>query len=199
MVNVRYDLKKQSRPFPGDFSPVMRRLSSYLVSTGQRRIQGGLNPPNSGLTRAIKGGAKPLMDSGSYIASIAGKSSARQAEAGSAKKWARLLQEGGTIKPVKAKFLTIPAGARTRTLMRRYGMTPRACIEAMKADGYSIWTSYGKGGANMFARKGKKGQMFLLFILKKSITIPARPHLYIDAQDEIVILSMIENFIGYRR
>jgi phage gpG-like protein len=177
----------------------MRRLSSYLASTAQRRISGRLSPPNSALTQAVKGGSTPLMDSGSYIASIAAKSTARSAEAGSNKKQARLLQEGGTIKPKKAKFLTSPAGARTRSLMRQYGMTPRTCIAAMKADGYSIWTSFGKGGANMFARKGKRGQLFLLFILKRSVTIPARPHLYIDAQDEIVIMSMIENFIGYRR
>jgi len=196
-VRVSYQFKKRSKPIPKDLSAVMRRGASYLVSTAQRRIKTGLRPKNSALTESVKGGTTPLMDSGSYLASIAGKSSATTAQAGTNKKQARLLQEGGIVKAKRAKNLAIPAGAKTRTLMRRYGMTPRTCIEAMEADGYSIYLT--PRSQVLWAKKGKTGRPFPLFILKKSIRIPARPHLYIDAQDEIVILRMIENAIGWKR
>lgn len=196
-MKVSYSLDRRSRPLPRDLAPLMRRTSSYLVSTAQRRIRSKISPENAPLTQAIKGGATPLMDSGSYLASIAAKSSSTRAEAGTNKPQARLLQEGGIIRAKRAKNLAIPAGARTRTMMRRYGMTPRTCIEAMKSDGYAIYMT--PKSRVLWAKKGKTGKPFPLFILKKSVKIPARPHLYIDAQDEIVILRMVENFIGYLR
>lgn len=196
-MKVQYELKKQSRGMPKDLSPLMPRLASYLVSTAQRRIRSKLSPENSRLTQAVKGGSTPLMDSGSYIASIAAKSTGTSAEAGTTKQQARILQEGGIIRAKRAKSLAIPIGPRTRAMMRKYGHTPRACIAAMEADGYQVFKT--KLSRVLWARKGKRGKPFPLFLLRSSVTIPARPHLYIDQGDEIVVMRMVESFIGYRR
>ena len=97
-----------------------------------------------------------------------------------------------------ARSLAIPAGARTRTLMRQYGATPRSCIDGMKAGGYSVWTVKAKGGSSVvMARKGKRGIPFALFILKRSVKIPARPFLFIDELDEKVILATIREDLGF--
>lgn len=196
-MKTRFSFSRQSRPFPKDFSAPMARIASYAVSTAQRRIMSGVPPANSTLTQAVKGNSLTLRDTGNYLASISGTSGSTWAQAGTKERQARMLQEGGVIRPKRARSLAIPASSRTRTMMRRYGLTPRACIQGMKADGYQIWTT--KLSKVIWARKGKKGQPFKLFILRKSVRIPSRPHLYIDQADEIVILSMLEQYIGFRR
>ena len=196
-MKTRISFVKRSNPFPKDLSAPMARIASYAVSRAQRRIMSGIAPGNSRLTQDIKGNGLTLRDSGKYLASIAASSGSNWAQAGTKERQARMLQEGGEIRAKRAKFLAIPAGARTRTMMRRYGLTPRTCIESMEADGYQIWMT--KLSKVLWARKGKTGKPFKLFIMRKSVKIPPRPHLYIDQADEIVILSMIERYIGYKR
>ncbi|MCF7952391.1 MAG: phage virion morphogenesis protein [Spirochaetaceae bacterium] len=194
-MKLQYEYRKNSRPMNRDLSGAMRRVADYMVSSTQRKITGGIAPPNAPLTRAVKQGSKTLRDTGGLLASFAGRSDRTSAQVGTNKKQARILQEGGTITPKKAKSLAIPASARTRTMMRRYGARPRSCITGMKGAGYSVWTQ----GSVIMARKGKKGRPFVLFILKKSVKIPARPFLYIDKQDEAIILEMIRRELGYER
>lgn len=189
-ITVQY--KKNSKPMTRDLSSGMKKVADYLLSSAQRKISAGIAPPNSAVTVAVKGGNKTLRDRGILWNSLTRKSSSNSAEASSNLPYARILQEGGTISAKKAKSLAIPASARTRTLMRQFGATPRECIEGMKNAGYSVWS---KGSAIM-AKKGSRGVPFVLFGLRKSVKIPSRPYLHIDDQDEILILSMLNKSLG---
>jgi len=170
----------------------MNRVAQYLRSAADYKIKKGVPPPNSPLTQKIKQGDKSLRDSGALASSIAAHHDKYWADASTNKKYAKIQQEGGTIKPRKAQSLWIPAGPMTRTLMKRYGaLSPKDLINAMKSDGYTFFfTPLSKV---YMAQKGKRSKPFALFIVRSSIKIPARPFLYHDKGDEINILAIINN------
>jgi phage gpG-like protein len=187
----------------GGIPEAMRQAAAYLRSSADRKIKAGVPPPNSPLTAAIKRGNLTLRDTNSLAASIAPHSGATWADASTNKKQARILQEGGVIRPKKAKALWIPAGPETRRLMTKYGATsPARLIAAMEADGYGFFKhpeskvfcaykkSTGKGeGKNLTLHKNAK--VFALFIVRSSVTIPARPFLYIDGRDMENLMAII--------
>ena len=174
---------------------LMDDLGGYMVESTQRKIQSNITPGNAPLTRAVKKGGLTLRDRGQYMASFSHRAGSQQVTIGTNKEQGKIHNLGGEIKPKKAKALYIPAGAQTRTLMRRFGMTVSACIKGMKAAGYSIWKS--RSGKALLARKDK-GKPFVLFILKRSVSIPARRHLTIDTQDRTVIRERVKKWIVQR-
>lgn len=174
-----------------DTSGLMKDVGQYMTASTQRKIDAGIQPENAPLTRAWKKGGLPLRDTGKYISSINFKSDNTTAVVGTKAVQGRLIHQGGAVKPKKAKKLYIPAGWKARQLMRKFGLTPGKCIEGMKRAGYSVWKS--KSGKAMKAAlkgaKGKKGEAFVLFILKDRVTIPARKHFYIDSTDKQVLME----------
>lgn len=181
----------------GSLEPTMRRVSKYLVSSAVRKINGNIPPENAPLTQEVKQGNKTLRDNGQLMASIAPQNGKDWAAAQTNKKQAKILQEGGTI-TAKGKSLAIPASYQTRLLMRRYNaQKPRELIEAMKADGYSVFRlkKEGGGNTNILLAKKKRGEPFALFILKKSVKIPARPYLYLDEADEKFVTNEIRKSV----
>lgn len=181
----------------GSLEPTMRRVSKYLVSSAVRKINGNIPPENAPLTQEVKQGNKTLRDNGQLMASIAPQNGKDWAAAQTNKKQAKILQEGGTV-TAKGKSLAIPASYQTRLLMRRYNaQKPRELIEAMKADGYSVFRlkKEGGGNTNILLAKKKRGEPFALFILKKSVKIPARPYLYLDEADEKFVTNEIRKSV----
>ena len=181
----------------GSLEPTMRRVSKYLVSSAVRKINGNIPPENAPLTQEVKQGNKTLRDNGQLMASIAPQNGKDWAAAQTNKKQAKILQEGGTI-TAKGKSLAIPASYQTRLLMRKYNaQKPRELIEAMKADGYSVFRlkKEGGGNTNILLAKKKRGEPFALFILKKSVKIPARPYLYLDEADEKFVTNEIRKSV----
>lgn len=181
----------------GSLEPTMRRVSKYLVSSAVRKISGNIPPENAPLTQEVKQGNKTLRDNGQLMASIAPQNGKDWAAAQTNKKQAKILQEGGTI-TAKGKSLAIPASYQTRLLMRRYNaQKPWELIEAMKADGYSVFRlkKEGGGSTNILLAKKKRGEPFALFILKKSVKIPARPFLYLDEADEKFVTNEIRKSV----
>jgi len=179
-----------------------RRLSSpallevvgeMAISLVQKNIRDGAWTPNAPLTQAVKGSGKPLMDRGQLLSRVS-KSIRGGAVVISVKHpGARILHDGGEIRAVSARFLAVPAGARARAFMRSFGATPRACIEAMKASGYSFWYQ----GPVLMTRKGKKGEPHPLFIMKKSVRIPARPYLRLpEASIELLKRTVESRVMG---
>ena len=178
----------------------MRKAGAYLKSSADRRIKAGVAPANSPLTAKVKSGNQTLRDSGDLARSIAAHSGPLWADASSNKKQARLLQEGGVIRPKKAKALWIPAGPETRRLMKHYGAkSPGELIRILKADNYGgfitplskVYCMYKKAGKGKNGRKIKEGKPFMLFIVRSSVTIPARPFLKIEKKDEEFLLNLI--------
>lgn len=181
----------------GSLEPTMRRVSKYLVSSAVRKINGNIPPENAPLTQEVKQGNKTLRDNGQLMASIAPQNGKDWAAAQTNKKQAKILQEGGTV-TAKGKSLAIPASYQTRLLMRKYNaQKPRELIEAMKADGYSVFRlkKEGGGSTNILLAKKKRGEPFALFILKKSVKIPARPYLYLDEADEKFVTNEIRKSV----
>lgn len=181
----------------GSLEPTMRRVSKYLVSSAVRKINGNIPPENAPITQEVKQGNKTLRDDGQLMASIAPQNGKDWAAAQTNKKQAKILQEGGTV-TAKGKSLAIPASYQTRLLMRRYNaQKPRELIEAMKADGYNVFRlkKEGGGSTNILLAKKKRGEPFALFILKKSVKIPARPYLYLDEADEKFVTNEVRKSV----
>ena len=177
-----------------DLSATMRAVSKTLVSNAVKKINAGVSPENAPLTQAVKGGDKTLRDNGTLMASIAPQHGKNWAAAQTNKKQAKLLQEGGTITG-KGKGLWIPAGAQTRALMRKYNaQTPAALITAMKGAGYRFWR---QGNAFFTSKKGAKKttEPIMLFVIKQSVKIPARPFLYISDDEGVKITKTVKSAI----
>jgi phage gpG-like protein len=193
-VKVVYRPAALARRIASGIPMAMKRASLYLQSSADRKIKTGVPPPNSPLTAKIKSGAQTLRDSGGLAQSIAPHSGAAWADASTNKSQAKILQEGGTIRPKNARSLWIPAGPRTRTLMRAYGApSAAALINAMRADGYSFFKP---PLSKVFcAVKGKRGKPFALFIIRSWVKIPARPFLYIDKKDEAFLTALVEDAV----
>lgn len=195
-VKLEYKMERHSKPLPKNLSPLMADIAVYLVSSSQRKIAEGIPPENAPLTKAVKNGSKTLRDNGILAASITPSGSRDTAQAGTNMKYARLMHFGGTVTPKSASALYIPASASTRKLMRTYGETPGKCISAMKAAGYQIWKS--KSGKALLAKNGKEAEPFTLFIIKQSVTVPARPFLVLDEKDRAIIALKLENYLKGR-
>ena len=167
-----------------DTRGLMKDVGQYMTSSTQRKIEQGIQPENAPLTKAWKKGGLPLKDTGKVISSISFKYDNTTAVIGTEATQGWLIHQGGTIKPKTAKKLYIPAGWKTRQMMRKFGLTPAKCIEGMKAAGYKVFAPKGKKA--VMAQQGK-GDPFVLFVLKDSVDIPARPFLTVDDLDEQII------------
>jgi len=179
-------------------APVMKKAAMYMQSSALKKIRGGIAPANAPLTQEVKRGSQTLRDRGELMQSIAPHSGDLWADASTNLKYARIQQEGGTITAKNAKALFIPAGAKTRTLMRSYGAwTPRSLISVMEAD-----HGFFRAGRVFFAYKkstgksGRRGKEFALFIISHSVKIPARPFLYFDEKDDAYLLKLIQEGVA---
>jgi phage gpG-like protein len=179
-------------------APVMKKAAMHLQSSALKKINGGIAPANAPLTQEVKQGSQTLRDRGELMQSIAPHSGDLWADASINLKYARIQQEGGTITAKNAKALYLPAGAKTRSLMRSYGAwTARSLISAMEAD-----HGFFRVGRVFFAYKkstgksGRRGKEFALFIISRSVKIPARPFLYIDEKDEAYILKLVQEGVS---
>lgn len=189
-VKVVKKLPEFGKSLKQNIKAAMPQIAMYLQSCASKKIRKGVPPENAPLTQAVKGGDKTLRDNGNLAASIAPHYGDDWADASTNAKQAKILQEGGTITS-KGKGLWIPAGSQTRKLMRKYAATsPGMLISAMKSDG---WNMYKRGKAFM-AQKGKTSA-FVLFIIKNSVKIPARPFLYISDAEERKIDLIIRDAV----
>jgi len=168
-------------------------LGTRAVSLVQKNIRDGDWEPNAPLTRAIKGSAKPLMDAGHLVASITYRVEGNRVIVWTSRPGADVVHSGGMIRATKSKFLTIPANRNTRRLMESYGLTPRTCIEGMRKAGFNVFFRQSKGGQSgvvmyLPPKVRKNTKPIVLFILKKEVTIPARPFLRLP-NDSLAILA----------
>lgn len=187
-VTIVKKLPKYGKNLKKKIRTVMPYISQYLRSCAGKKINEGVPPANAPLTQAVKQGSKTLRDNGTLAASISEHSGDDWAAAGTNLKYAKINQEGGTIRS-KGKGLWIPAGAETRKLMRSHGASsPGQLITALRSTGYQLWR---RGKAFMAAKKN--GKPFTLFIIKDSVQIPARPFLYISGQEEKFITNKINS------
>jgi phage gpG-like protein len=140
--------------------------------------------PLSAATQAYRGAGKPLQDTGGLRDSITFKVlDERTVRIGTNKPYAAMQHSGGVIR-AKKKWLWIPA-AGVRQLQRRYGYSPTDVIKGLKTAGYAVFR---KGRTMCYRSKRKvrndagklQYQAHVLYYLKKSVEIPARPFFYLS-------------------
>ena len=149
--------------------------------------------PLSPATAAYRGQGRPLQDTGSLRDSITFKViDDRTVSIGTNKIYAAIQHNGGVIN-AKKEWLWIPA-AGTRKLQRRYGYSPTDVLRGLKAEGYSVFR---KGRTMCFREKKKKrndagvlqNMDHVLYYLKKSVQIPARPFFYLNENDMKLLMK----------
>ena len=148
--------------------------------------------PLSAATKAYRGAGRPLNDTGSLRDSITAEAAgAATARVGTAKPYAAIQNDGGTV-TAKGGWLFIPA-AGTRALQRRYGYRPGDVIAGLKSAGFSV---YRAGRTVCYRKKGRgagKTPGKLIFYLKKSVVIPARRFFYLSDGEAADVLEEATN------
>jgi len=143
--------------------------------------------PLSAATTAYRGAGRPLQDTGSLRDSITHTViNERTVSVGTNKPYAALQHNGGLIR-AKKNWLWIPA-AGVRKLQRRYGYSPTDVLKGLKAAGYAVF----RKGRTMCYREKRRtrnedGKLqyrdHVLYYLKKSVAIPARPFFYLTDRE----------------
>ena len=132
-----------------------------------------------------------MQNTGALMSSITYKSGTNEVVVGTPLQYAAIHKEGGTIKAKNVKYLCIPAGRRTKKLMRQFGLKPRECMAKMKAAGYAVWPRVDKDKRCLWAKQGERGKPFVLFYLKSSVKIPKREFFRLDPEDERILLELM--------
>ena len=140
--------------------------------------------PLSPATAAYRGAGRPLQDTGSLRDSIThAVINESTASIGTNKPYAAIQNNGGVIR-AKKNWLWIPA-AGTRQLQRRYGYSPTDVLRGLKAAGYTVFRK-GRTMCYREKRRSRNGEgnlaykSHILYYLKKSVEIPARPFFYLS-------------------
>ncbi|WP_457642196.1 HK97 gp10 family phage protein [Persephonella sp.] len=87
-------------------------------------------------------------------------------------------ERGAIIRPVKAKFLAIPISKKIKKQTEKYG-SPRAFIDALKKQGYSIFVEDG------VIKASKKKKVISLFVLRKQTKIEGK-HFLENAKIKVI-------------
>lgn len=208
-MHIQLKLEESAQGFVhiASAKPLMRELSLMALSAVQKNIESGITPAAAALTQEVKKGSNTLRDTGRLRASLTARHTERAAVVGTNVPYAPVHNpEDGrsetVIRAKNGKSLAIPASARVRTFQRRYGFSARAVIEGLKKDNYLVFRPLknGKQGNVIFAqkktisRKTMRGATIPLFILKKSVTIPARPFLFLP---DAVLEAMLDRVGAY--
>lgn len=174
-------------------------LASRVTSLVQKNMREGAWEENAPLTIANKKGSKPLIDNNDLLTSIASRVEGQKVICGTTKRHAQTVHDGGVIKPQKTKFLTIPASWSVRRKI--LGSSPRAYIESLKKAGYEVFFRVRKGGDSgvvMMQPKKKGAEPVVIFILKKSVKIPARPFMRLPAEYLAQLRAYTANYLARR-
>jgi phage gpG-like protein len=174
-------------------------LAARATSLVQKNIKEGAWAANAPLTIANKKGSKPLLDSNELLTSLASRVEGQSVICGTVKRYAQTVHDGGTIKPQNTKFLTIPASWSVRRKM--LGSSPRGYIESLKKAGYAVFFRVRKGGDSgvvMMQPKKKGAEPVVIFILKKSITLPARPFMRLPEEYLAQLRAYTANYLARR-
>ena len=163
-------------------------VGRYAVSRIQKRIADGKFTSHAAITQKARPGGKILRDNSTLINSISYRISGQSVFVFTPLVYAKIQNDGGTV-TAKKGALTIPCHPVVRTLQRRYGPSAKEVLGGLKAAGYSVW----RQGRAIFYRKkgGRQKEGTMIYVLTKSVTIPARPFMYLDKDEQRAVLDII--------
>jgi phage gpG-like protein len=194
-MQIEVTIEHKTMAINFDPAELNSRIGQYMVASTQRKIKGGIKPDNAPLTVAVKQNTKTLRDRGLLMGSISYRADATQAVVGTNREGAVVQQMGFVIR-AKKKWLWIPASSWTREQQRRFGFSASEVMKGLKSSRYAVWTvSRTPTSGVVLAKYGKKGKIHTVFVLKKSVVIPARPFLFLDELDHKVIGRMMKETV----
>lgn len=172
------------------------KLAPFGLECIRDNYRNGQFAPNKPLTKSLKnGGAKPLFDTGETFASLTYQVGQDEYTLGTPKLHAAMLNDGGTIKPLKSQKLTIPADRTIKKRVDVYGV--RKTLEGLERQGWKIFwrpnSVIGRApvGAKGIGRrikasmnKNSKGVAYVLFIRASKVTIPQREFMYLSEEQQ---------------
>ena len=166
----------------------MDEVGRYAVSRIQRRIADGKFKSHAPLTQQARPGGKILRNNSTLINSISYRITSQSVFIFTPLSYAKIQNDGGTV-TAKKGALTIPCHPVVRTLQKRYGPSAKEVLSGLKAAGCSVW----RQGRAIFYRKkgGRHKEGVMIYVLTKSITIPARPFMYLDKSEMRTVLDII--------
>lgn len=169
---------RMALPETGDMRPAMRQLAQVLKSQAQMRFRAKRAPDGTEWKpsrRAEQEGGQTLSLSRLLRNSITAAHDARSATVGTNLQYAAIHQFGGVIRAKKGPFLAIPVSS----LARAKG-SPRGI------EGLRVWTTL-KGNYVMGTDDGT-----VHFLLRRQVTMPARPFLGVGDQDRPALLQVLQ-------
>ena len=192
VAEVRVDLKSRevsaalerlrlSLPLGGDLSPAMRSMARVLKTGAQLRFRTATDPdgnPWLKSRRVSEGGGQTLSLTRRLRNSLTTAADQNTATVGTNVAYAAIHQFGGVIRAKRGPFLAIPITAAARSAGSPRNMT-----------GLHVWQTL-KGQFVMGTDKG-----IVHFLLRRQVTMPARPFLGASDSDRAELLSVLQQHL----
>lgn len=176
-----------------ELTPVLFAVGSYMKTIPLRAIESGTDPvhgkpwaalsPVTLLTR--RGTRAPLQDTGLLLRSISASPvnvHENSVSISTNRPQARILQEGGIIRPVDKKYLIVPLNTQARN---------RGARATIQGGGFFLKSK--KGTLLIGHKKGKK--IILDFWLTRQVAIPPRPYFGFGDNSKKQISTIIHRWL----
>ena len=171
-------------PLGGSMLPAMQNMGRVLMTGAQLRFRSTSGPDGAAWEKSFRAkheGGQTLSLSRRLRNSITYKATGSSATVGTPVVYAAIHQFGGTVRAKNAQFLSIPV-----TPAARAAGSPRNM-------------------AGLHVAQTLKGQFILVndkgvtqYLLRKQVTIPARPFLGVSAGDRVELIGVAERFLQAR-
>jgi len=179
-------LRDATRPVVNP-EPLFTALASDLERSVRKNFRAGGRPLKWQVSRwGMQEGRKTLIRRGLLLNSISRRHTGKEATVFTNNPYARIHEFGGVILPKRAKALTVPLSPLAEG--KRAGDFDRKQTFLLKRD----------GKAPVIMLKQEQGEPIALFVLLKSVRIPARPFMEPPASDLQVMKERVERFVAGR-
>jgi len=168
-----------------DFTPVNRRVGELVVRSVLRNFRAGGRPKWKTSMRVQLFGGTVLHSSGELKRSVNFTAHKDSVIIGTNKPYSALQHFGGTITPKSKQYLTIPIG-----------LSRQEQRQGKRAKDFSDTFIAKSGAGNLIIFQNVASGIKPLFLLSKSVTIPPRPFLVIQEEDDDAILREYSKHIG---
>ncbi|MCU0918725.1 MAG: phage virion morphogenesis protein [Burkholderiaceae bacterium] len=172
---------KMSLPLGGDMSPAMRNMARVLKTAAQLRFRTTRGPDGQAWPksrRASEEGGQTLSLTRRLRNSISTAATSTTASVGTNVVYAAIHQFGGIIRAKKGPFLAIPVT-----------QAARSAGSPTRMPGLHVWQTL-KG---QFVMGDDKGAVH--FLLRRQVTMPARPFLGASADDQAELVRVLNQHI----
>ena len=151
-----------------------KKLLTLIAVSIRNRIKARIRK-NEVIPKSKKKGGTTLVASGKLLNSISYRIEDDKIIIGTNVKYAKIHHFGGVITPKKAKYLAIPITKAARVL------SPRDFKDTFVSKG-------------VIFRKLSDGKIEALYALKKSVTIPPRPYMFLSRNDKEFIAARLRTY-----